>query len=103
MTLCGIEIKGSEGRKDTRRDGIESPDLYGSYGPTDAPIVEIVNDAVEGTSFASRNIPGSTSNLAATLQKNGFLPMLSGRKANILSHSALTPTYQALGNLMRKP
>ena len=69
-----IEIKGSEGRKDTRRDGIESPDLYGSYGPADAPVVEIVNDAVEGTSFASRNIPGSTSILAATLQKNGFLP-----------------------------
>lgn len=70
-----IEIKGSEGRKDTRRDGIESPDLYGSYGPSGAPAVEIVNDAVEGTSFASRNIPGSTSILAATLnQKNGFLP-----------------------------
>lgn len=70
-----IEIKGSEGRKDTKRDGIESPDLYGSYGPSGAPIVEIVNDAVEGTSFASRNIPGSTSILAAALnQKNGFLP-----------------------------
>lgn len=70
-----IEIKGSEGRKDTIRDGIASPDLYGSYGPPGAPVVEIVNDAVEGTSFASRNIPGSTSILAAALnQKNGFLP-----------------------------
>src|SRR6266496_6045386 len=70
-----IEIKGSEGRKDTRRDGIASPDLYGSYGPAHAPLVEIVNDAVEGTAFASRNIPGSTSILAATLDfKNGFLP-----------------------------
>lgn len=68
-----IEIKGSEGRKDTRRDGIESPDLYGSYGPTQGSKVEIVNDAVEGTSFASRNIPGSTSVLAAVLdQKNGL-------------------------------
>jgi fructose-1,6-bisphosphatase/sedoheptulose 1,7-bisphosphatase-like protein len=70
-----VEIKGSEGRKDTRRDGIESPDLYGSYGPESGVRVEIVNDAVEGTSFASRNIPGSTSVLAACLnQKNGFLP-----------------------------
>lgn len=68
-----IEIKGSEGRKDTKRDGIESPDLYGSYGPAEASRVEIVNDAVEGTAFASRNIPGSTSVLAACLnQKNGL-------------------------------
>lgn len=68
-----IEIKGSEGRKDTRRDGIASPDLYGSYGPKDGTRVEIVNDAVEGTAFASRNIPGSTSVLAASLdQKNGL-------------------------------
>lgn len=68
-----IEIKGSEGRKDTRRDGIESPDLYGSYGPKDKATVEIVNDAVEGTAFASRNIPGSYSILAAALnQKNGL-------------------------------
>lgn len=70
-----IEIKGSEGRKDTKRDGIESPDLYGSYGPANGVKVEIVNDAVEGTSFASKNIPGSTSVLAAALnQKNGMLP-----------------------------
>ena len=70
-----IEIKGSEGRKDTRRDGIESPDLYGSYGPANGIRVEIVNDAVEGTSFASRNIPGSTSVLAAVLdQNNGLIP-----------------------------
>lgn len=70
-----IEIKGSEGRKDTRRDGIESPDLYGSYGPASGIRVEIVNDAVEGTSFASRNIPGATSVLAAALdQKNGLIP-----------------------------
>jgi fructose-1,6-bisphosphatase II len=68
-----IEIKGSEGRKDTRRDGIESPDLYGSYGPTNGIRVEIVNDAVEGTKFASSNTPGATSVLAATLnQKNGL-------------------------------
>lgn len=68
-----IEIKGSEGRKDTRRDGIASPDLYGSYGPRDGVRVEIVNDAVEGTAFASRNIPGSTSVLAAVFnQKNGL-------------------------------
>lgn len=68
-----IEVRGSEGRKDTRRDGIESPDLYGSYGPRSGTIVEIVNDAVEGTSFASRNMPGSTSILAAVLgQKNGL-------------------------------
>jgi fructose-1,6-bisphosphatase/sedoheptulose 1,7-bisphosphatase-like protein len=33
-----------------------------------------VNDAVEGTAFASRNIPGATSVLAACLnQKNGFV------------------------------
>ncbi len=70
-----IEIKGSEGRKDTRRDGIESPDLYGSYGPKSGVKVEIVNDAVEGTSFASRNIPGATSVLAGALnQKNGLTP-----------------------------
>lgn len=70
-----IEIKGSEGRKDTKRDGIVSPDLYGSYGPPDGVRVEIVNDAVEGTAFASRNIPGSTSVLAAVLnEKNGLLP-----------------------------
>lgn len=70
-----IEIKGSEGRKDTRRDGIESPDLYGSYGSRDGIKVEIVNDAVEGTSFASRNLPGSTSVLAAVLNhKNGLIP-----------------------------
>lgn len=70
-----IEIKGSEGRKDTKRDGIVSPDLYGSYGPPGGIRVEIVNDAVEGTAFASRNIPGSTSVLAAALnQKNGMLP-----------------------------
>lgn len=70
-----IEIKGSEGRKDTKRDGIESPDLYGSYGPANGIKVEIVNDAVEGTSFASKNIPGSTSVLAAALnQKNGMIP-----------------------------
>ena len=70
-----VEIKGSEGRKDTRRDGIESPDLYGSYGPVSGVKVEIVNDAVEGTSFASRNIPGSTSILAAALdQDNGLIP-----------------------------
>ena len=70
-----IEIRGSEGRKDTRRDGIESPDLYGSYGPKDGIKVEIVNDAVEGTSFASRNIPGATSVLAASLnQNNGLIP-----------------------------
>lgn len=70
-----IEIKGSEGRKDTRRDGIESPDLYGSYGPANGIKVEIVNDAVEGTSFASKNIPGASSVLAAALgQKNGLLP-----------------------------
>lgn len=70
-----IEIKGSEGRKDTRRDGVESPDLYGSYGSAEGTIVEIVNDAVEGTSFASRNLPGSTSVLAAVLnQKNGLIP-----------------------------
>lgn len=69
-----IEIRGSEGRKDTRRDGIESPDLYGSYGNQKGMIVEIVNDAVEGTAFASRNIPGATSVLAACLnQKNGFV------------------------------
>ncbi len=68
-----IEIKGSEGRKDTRRDGIESPDLYGSYGPKDGTRVEIVNDAVEGTSFASRNIPGATSILAAALDQNNGL------------------------------
>ena len=68
-----IEIKGSEGRKDTKRDGIKSPDLYGSYGPPEGIRVEIVNDAVEGTSFASRNIPGSTSVLSAALdQKNGL-------------------------------
>ena len=68
-----IEIKGSEGRKDTRRDGIESPDLYGSYGPTNGIRVEIVNDAVEGTKFASSNTPGATSVLAAALdQKNGL-------------------------------
>jgi len=68
-----IEIKGSEGRKDTRRDGIESPDLYGSYGPAGGTRVEIVNDAIEGTAFASRNIPGATSVLAACLsQKNGL-------------------------------
>src|SRR5258705_531241 len=67
-----IEIKGSEGRKDTRRDGIESPDLYGSYGPVSGIRVEIVNDAVEGTKFASGNTPGATSVLAAALdQKNG--------------------------------
>ncbi|MBI2022688.1 fructose-bisphosphatase class II, partial [Candidatus Daviesbacteria bacterium] len=70
-----IEIKGSEGRKDTRRDGIASPDLYGSYGPAKGIRVEIVNDAVEGTSSASRNLPGSTSVLAAVLnQKNGLVP-----------------------------
>lgn len=70
-----IEIKGSEGRKDTKRDGIVSPDLYGSYGPPEGMRVEIVNDAVEGTAFASRNIPGSTSVLAAVLnEKNGLLP-----------------------------
>lgn len=70
-----IEIKGSEGRKDTRRDGIESPDLYGSYGPAGKEVVEIVNDAVEGTSSASRNLPCSTSVLAACLgQKNGLIP-----------------------------
>jgi fructose-1,6-bisphosphatase/sedoheptulose 1,7-bisphosphatase-like protein len=70
-----VEIKGSEGRKDSKRDGIESPDLYGSYGPGSGVRVEIVNDAVEGTSSASRNIPGSTSVLAACLgQKSGFLP-----------------------------
>ncbi len=70
-----IEIKGSEGRKDTRRDGIESPDLYGSYGPPSEELVEIVNDAVEGTSSASRNLPCSTSILAASLgQKNGLIP-----------------------------
>lgn len=70
-----IEIKGSEGRKDTKRDGIVSPDLYGSYGPPEGIRVEIVNDAVEGTAFASRNIPGSTSVLAAVLnEKNGLLP-----------------------------
>jgi fructose-1,6-bisphosphatase/sedoheptulose 1,7-bisphosphatase-like protein len=70
-----IEIRGSEGRKDTRRDGIASPDLYGSYGSKDGIQVEIVNDAVEGTSFASRNIPGATSILAAALdQKNGLIP-----------------------------
>lgn len=69
-----IEIKGSEGRKDTRRDGIASPDLYGSYGPTSGIRVEIVNDAVEGTAFASRDIPGSTSVLAASMgQKNGLI------------------------------
>ncbi len=69
-----IEIRGSEGRKDTRRDGIASPDLYGSYGAKDGVTVEIVNDAVEGTSFASRNIPGATSILAAALdQKNGLI------------------------------
>lgn len=68
-----IEIKGSEGRKDTRRDGIESPDLYGSYGPANGIKVEIVNDAVEGTSFASRNIPGATSVLAAALDQNNGL------------------------------
>jgi fructose-1,6-bisphosphatase/sedoheptulose 1,7-bisphosphatase-like protein len=68
-----IEIKGSEGRKDTRRDGIESPDLYGSYGPANGIRVEIVNDAVEGTKFASSNTPGATSVLAAALdQKNGL-------------------------------
>lgn len=70
-----VEIRGSEGRKDTRRDGIESPDLYGSYGSTSGTQVEIVNDAVEGTAFASRNIPGATSVLAAALdQKNGLVP-----------------------------
>lgn len=70
-----VEIRGSEGRKDTRRDGIVSPDLYGSYGPKDGISVEIVNDAVEGTSFASRNIPGATSVLAAALnQNNGLVP-----------------------------
>lgn len=70
-----IEIKGSEGRKDTRRDGIESPDLYGSYGPKNGIRVEIVNDAVEGTKFASSNVPGSTSVLAAALdQNNGLIP-----------------------------
>lgn len=69
-----IEIKGSEGRKDTRRDGIESADLYGSYGSKNGIGVEIVNDAIEGTAFASRNIPGSTSVLAAVLdQKNGLM------------------------------
>lgn len=69
-----IEIRGSEGRKDTRRDGVESPDLYGSYGSKEGVQVEIVNDAVEGTSFASRNIPGSTSVIAAALgQKNGLI------------------------------
>lgn len=69
-----VEIRGSEGRKDTRRDGIESPDLYGSYGNKNGQIVEIVNDAVEGTAFASRNIPGATSVLTACLnQKNGFV------------------------------
>lgn len=69
-----VEIRGSEGRKDTRRDGIASPDLYGSYGPKDGMMVEIVNDAVEGTAFASRNIPGSTSILAAAIgQKNGLI------------------------------
>lgn len=69
-----VEIKGSEGRKDTRRDGIASPDLYGSYGSKEGVRVEIVNDAVEGTSFASRNIPGSTSVLAAALdQSNGLI------------------------------
>ncbi len=68
-----IEIRGSEGRKDTRRDGIESPDLYGSYGSKSGTLVEIVNDAVEGTAFASRNIPGSYSVLTAVLdQKNGL-------------------------------
>lgn len=68
-----IEIKGSEGRKDTRRDGIESPDLYGSYGSKDGIRVEIVNDAVEGTKFASSNTSGATSVLAAALdQKNGL-------------------------------
>lgn len=68
-----VEIRGSEGRKDTRRDGIASPDLYGSYGNKAGVQVEIVNDAVEGTSFASRNIPGATSVLAAALdQKNGL-------------------------------
>jgi len=69
-----VEIRGSEGRKDTRRDGIASPDLYGSYGPKDGITVEIVNDAVEGTAFASRNLPGATSVLAAALgQKNGLV------------------------------
>lgn len=69
-----VEIKGSEGRKDTRRDGIASPDLYGSYGPKDGVSVEIVNDAVEGTAFASRNIAGATSVLTAALgQKNGLV------------------------------
>jgi fructose-1,6-bisphosphatase/sedoheptulose 1,7-bisphosphatase-like protein len=68
-----IEIKGSEGRKDTRRDGIASPDLYGSNGPTNGIRVEVVNDAVEGTKFASSNTPGATSVLAAALdQKNGL-------------------------------
>lgn len=70
-----IEIKGSEGRKDTRRDGIASPDLYGSYGPAEGIRVEIVNDAVEGTSSASRNLPASVSILTAVLnQKNGLIP-----------------------------
>ncbi len=70
-----VEIKGSEGRKDTRRDGIASPDLYGSYGPANGIKVEIVNDAVEGTAFASRNTPGATSVLAAALdQNNGLIP-----------------------------
>lgn len=69
-----IEIRGSEGRKDTRRDGIESPDLYGSYGPPSGIPVEIVNDAVEGTAFASRNIPGAGSVLTAALnQQNGLI------------------------------
>lgn len=69
-----IEIRGSEGRKDTRRDGIESPDLYGSYGPANGAVVEIVNDAVEGTAFASRNIPGAGSVLTAALnQQNGLI------------------------------
>jgi fructose-1,6-bisphosphatase/sedoheptulose 1,7-bisphosphatase-like protein len=69
-----IEIKGSEGRKDTKRDGIESADLYGSYGNKDGSLVEVVNDAVEGTKFASRNEPCATSVLAAVLEsKNGIL------------------------------
>ena len=68
-----VEIKGSEGRKDTRRDGIASPDLYGSYGPKEGARVEIVNDAVEGTSSASRNLPAATSVLAAALDQNNGL------------------------------
>lgn len=68
-----INIRGSEGRKDTRRDGIKSSDLYGMFGPPSGIRVAVVNDAVEGTGAAAKNQPCATSVVAANLDINGGL------------------------------